>query len=287
VNPRDEASLLRVVNVPRRGIGDTTLHQAHELCRTRSVSLVDALGELIKQGGLAANTDHGIKQFLALVARFRREFRECGGDLSKPTSELVEALQYRGELYRTCKSKEQFEAKWSNVSALLQAVETYQANQREAGAPATLSKFLDQSALASDDDRSRDKKDNRRENAVTLMTIHSAKGLEFPFVFIVGCEDGILPHEKSVGEKAIEEERRLFYVALTRGKRHVTLFETVARNRFGRQRLSKTSRFVAEIPQDLLRQHIRAARDMAEQALAKPKPRPKKPRAKRKPQMPK
>jgi DNA helicase-2/ATP-dependent DNA helicase PcrA len=102
------------------------------------------------------------------------------------------------------------------------------------------------------------------------MTIHSAKGLEFPFVFISGIEEGILPHEKSLKDGGLEEERRLFYVALTRGKRHVTLFEACSRNRRGRERMCTTSRFLKEIPEALLNRRIRAAREMVEERVAPP-----------------
>jgi ATP-dependent DNA helicase Rep len=114
------------------------------------------------------------------------------------------------------------------------------------------------------------------------MTIHSAKGLEYPFVFIHGCEEGLMPHEKSLRDGNIEEERRLFYVALTRGKRHVTLFETLTRQAHGRERLTKTSRFLLDIPRELLRQNLRASRDMAEASAPAPKPKAKrKPRARK------
>jgi len=271
-NPHDEAACLRIVNVPRRGIGDVTLHQVHEICRTESCSLAKGLTLLLRQGGLAPNTDIGIRRFLGLIAEFRKRFRERNTPLADLAGELVGRIGYRDELIRTGKSPEQFQARWENVQVLLTAVSDYEANAAEP----TLAGFLDESALVSTDDRK--SKEQRRQDAVSLMTIHSAKGLEFPFVFIVGVEDGILPHEKSLSDAAIEEERRLFYVALTRAKRHVTLFEALAREKYGKRRLSKTSRFVKEIPENLLQQQIRAAADMVEASVReceKPKPRKK------------
>ena len=103
----------------------------------------------------------------------------------------------------------------------------------------------------------------RRTEGVCLASIHSAKGLEFPFVLIAGVEEGLLPHEKSVGDRAIEEERRLFYVALTRAQRHVALFEALTREPRGRRRMTRISCFVAEMPQERVKQRIRVARDMA------------------------
>jgi superfamily I DNA/RNA helicase len=274
-NPRDEASFLRVVNMPKRGIGDATLHQVHELCLRDSVSLVRGLARLLEQGTFASNTAHGIRSFLKTVRDFREEFRSCNGKLSHVVSDLVEAIDYRTELFRTCKSKEQFQARWMNVEALISAVATYETS----AARPSLSGFLDQSALAKDEDR-RDKEE-RMGAGVKLMTIHGAKGLEFPFVFVVGVEEGLLPHEKSVDPATIEEERRLFYVALTRGKRHVTLFEALSRQRNGRQRMSKTSRFAAEIPEKLVTKRVKAAKSMVEQSLGVDRPRKTKERARR------
>jgi len=108
------------------------------------------------------------------------------------------------------------------------------------------------------------------------MTIHSAKGLEFPFVFLMGLEDGLMPHERSLKENNIEEERRLFYVALTRGKRHVTMFEALSRVKNGKEKISKSSRFLAEIPEALYTQHVKAVRQMAEEQVDPPEVKKKK-----------
>lgn len=270
VNPRDEAAFLRVVNVPRRGIGDTTLHKAHDLCREEGLSLGKALARIGQDNNLQANTKAGIHQFLALLRDTRARFKQCNGDLTASVHELLDQIDYRGDLLRNCKSREQFEARWANVTALLTAVTDYESAARETGQTPSLSSFLDQSALASDYDRQ--PRDERKKRGVTLMTVHSAKGLEFPFVFIVGLEEGLLPHQKSVGAAAIEEERRLFYVALTRGKRHVTLFECLSRDRYGKRRMSKTSRFLQEVPESLVRCQARAARDMVEASIDQAKP---------------
>ena len=255
-NPRDEASFLRVVNVPRRGIGDVTLHQTHDLCREQSLSLGKGLAARLKQGDLPGHTEAGIRDFLALLTEYRQRFRTCEGGLTAVLQALLVRIGYRDETLRTTKTPAQFEARWSNVEALVSAVAEYEAQTDHP----SLAGFLDQSALASDDDRRSPEEERRR--GVTLMTIHSAKGLEFPFVFVVGLEEGILPHEKSLTARALEEERRLFYVALTRGMRHVTLFEALSRERHGRVRPSKSSRFLAEIPPELVRSQIRAVADM-------------------------
>ncbi|MCP4641646.1 MAG: UvrD-helicase domain-containing protein [bacterium] len=274
-NPRDEASFLRVVNVPRRGIGDTTLHRVHERCLAEGHSVGKALASMMDHDGTAANTKAGIRAFLGVINDFRHRFRSCNGDLIETVHALTETIGYRGELLRTCKSTAQFENRWGNVEALLDAITDYQ----ERAASPSLSGFLDESSLVNDEDR-RSRKDKNKKG-VSLMTVHSAKGLEFPFVFIVGAEEGIIPHERSVRDGGIEEERRLFYVALTRGKRHVTLFESLSRDRYGKKRMTKPSRFLEEIPTELISQRVRAARDMVEEALGEDDPKPKK-RASRK-----
>ena len=256
-NPRDEPSLLRVVNVPRRGIGDATLHRVHEICRQHGVSTTKGLRLVLEGGGLASNTAAGVREFLGLVSLFRKRFRDCGGRLAGTAMDLVDATRYRDEVVRVCKTAGQFEARWGNLEALIAAIANY---EERADSP-TLTGFLDESALARDDDQGN--RQERRTEGVCLTTIHSAKGLEFPFVLIAGVEEGLLPHEKSVGDRALEEERRLFYVALTRAQRHVALFEALAREGRGRRRMTRTSRFVAEMPQERVKQRIRAARDRA------------------------
>jgi superfamily I DNA/RNA helicase len=255
-NPRDEAALLRIVNVPRRGIGHTTMHQALELAHRERLSVPKALAGLLDRGGLAQNTEAGIRRFLGLLSDFRKRFRAGADSLTGLCQDLLDTIGYRDDLLRTCKSPAQFEARWSNVQTLVKAVMDYEA----AGPAPTLSGFLDQSALVTDDDRRA--REDRRRDGVTLMTVHSAKGLEFPFVFVAGLEEGLFPHEKSLNDAALEEERRLFYVALTRAQRHVTLFDCCARERYGKRRVSRPSRFLQEIPPELLQPRIRAARDM-------------------------
>ena len=284
-NPRDEASFLRVVNMPRRGIGDVALHQVHAVCAEQGVSLRDAMKLLLERGTIGGPAAAGIREFLGLVQEFRARFRDSNLPLSHNAKALVEAIGYRKELSRTCKDGAHLEQRWGNVQAVFGALEQYE----QATPKPTLLGFLDENALNTDEDR-RSKAD-RRTDGVTLMTVHSAKGLEYPFVFITGCEEGLLPHEKSVRaavsmDAAIEEERRLFYVAVTRGKRHVTFFEALSRNRFGRETMTKTSRFLKEVPEELVRRRVRAARDMVEERVAPPQPQPKKKRPRRQAQRP-
>jgi superfamily I DNA/RNA helicase len=273
-NPHDEAPILRIINVPRRGIGDVTLHRIHDLCRAENITFNKGLDAALKHDWLSGEARNGLGEFLGVMREFRRRFRERDGSMKAILFDFVERIDYRGEIGRTSKQPEQMMARWSNVEAVIQAIADYEQNSDKP----TLSGFLDQTSLDPSDGR-RDKK--RNAEGVSLMTIHSAKGLEFPFVFIMGMEDGTLPHDKSTREGGLEEERRLFYVALTRGQRHVTLFEALSRNKHGREKLSKTSRFMQEIPEELLKKRILAAKEMVQE-----KPAAVRPRRKRRPRRP-
>ncbi len=268
-NPRDEAAFLRVVNVPRRGVGDATLHQAHDICRTEGKTLGMAVAAMIERGMVAPKIEFGMRQFLNIVQRYRQRFKTRDGDLFTIVRGLVTDIDYLGELQRTSRTAEQYESRAQCVETVCQAIQRY---EEDAEYP-TLANFLDVSHL--NGDASFGSKDERRDT-VSLMTIHSAKGLEFPYVFIVGLEDGNLPHDRSLVDGNLDEERRLFYVALTRGRKHVTLFEALSRVRHGREKMCKPSRFLAEIPESLLVNQVRAVREMVEEKVAPPEPKPKK-----------
>jgi superfamily I DNA/RNA helicase len=277
-NPRDESAFLRVINMPRRGIGDVTLHRVHEVCVKEGLAFAPALAEVLRRGEAPAVAEQGIRNFLGLVQHFRKKMQEPEVSLRGVIEELITAINYHRALQDSCKSPLQLQNRWQNVESVVQAVSDYEENTEHA----TLSDFLDKTHLNSNE---RFSKQERRKTGVTLMTIHSAKGLEYPFVFIHGCEDGLMPHEKSTRDGNIDEERRLFYVALTRGKRHVTLFECLTRSAHGRERMTKTSRFLADIPQELLNPRIRAVRAMVAEATGADQPKPKAKRRPRKPKM--
>ncbi len=269
-NPRDEASFLRIVNMPRRGIGDVTLHRIHELCRQESLPLLRGMAEALKREMVSGEAREGIQSLLTLFRELRERGRERKESMTTIVDELLTRIDYRGELRRTAKSGEQALVRWNNVEAILDAIAEYE----RATPDATLSGFLDQSALGSNEDR-RTKRERRGES-VSLMTIHSAKGLEFPFVLLLGAEEGLLPHERSLGPEGVEEERRLFYVALTRAQRHITLFQALNRGRKGRERSTQPSRFVGEIPSTVLRAAAFAVRPDEPSGDAEPAPVPKK-----------
>ena len=223
------------------------------------------MAEALKTGRMHGTAERGVRTFLALMDEFRGRLRARDSRLSELVRDLVDRIRYREEIDRTTKSLEFASLKWENVETVIHAVEQYE----NSTAQPLLSGFLDESTLCSDGERDESQDDDRR--VVSLMTVHSAKGLEFPFVFIAGVEDGLFPHAKSMLGRELEEERRLFYVALTRAQRHVTLFESVSRTIRGREKMSEPSRFLKELPEALVKTRIHAARDMVEARIATPR----------------
>lgn len=268
-NPNDETAILRVINVPRRGVGDATLHLVHEICRYEDCPFMKGLKLALDRGSIKGSAEQGVRQFLGLVRDLSQHVRKRDLSLTELTQNLVRDIGYRDDLFRSTKSAAQFESRWQNVEAVINAVHAYEG----AVDTPTLTGFLDDSSLNTDEDRRTKKR--AMDNAVRLLTVHSAKGLEFPFVFIAGVEDGLMPHERSLRDGTLEEERRLFYVALTRGQRHVTLFETLGRTRNGRTKPTKTSRFLREIPEELLKKRVLAVSDGMTKGDDEPPPPPK------------
>ena len=234
-NPDDDAAFLRVVNLPRRDIGATTLEKLGELAGARHCSLLAAahsdavLGQL---SGRAAGALHG---FANLIQGFAaKAARTPAADL---VDDLVRAIGYADHIATQVKEPVLRERRVENLKELS---EWFRAMQKE-GAAGDLAAQL---ALLSHGDR------DDPGNAVRLMTLHSAKGLEFRFVFMVGVDDATLPHEGSVEEGRIEEERRLMYVGITRAKELLTLSYARRRKRFGEIITNQPSRFLAELPAD-------------------------------------
>lgn len=247
VNPWDEVSFLRIVNMPRRGIGDKTLHVIHDVCRDRNLTLGRGMAAALKEGMITGTAEKGIRNFLGLMKDFRYQFKARNGSMADILQQMILTIGYKAELERTSKTPEMAGMRWDNVQAIVKSLEEYENTARKP----SLGEFLDQSTLTRDADRFAE--DGTDRSVVTLMTIHSAKGLEFPYVFLVGAEDGIIPHQRSLRDNTVEEERRLFYVAITRAQRHFTIFETCSRIRHGRETVSQPSRFIREIPEKLIR----------------------------------
>ena len=163
VNPRDEVAFLRIANMPRRGIGDATLHQVHALCLAENIPFAKGLSEAMRRGVIQGRSEAGIRELLGLLRGFGERFRQGGGPLSQLVQELVDRIGYRAELVRTSKSDLQLEQKWSNVEAVIDAVAQY---EQQCEGPPTLSAFLDESALNKNDDQRGNA--NQKRSGVTL-----------------------------------------------------------------------------------------------------------------------
>lgn len=246
-NPLDQEALLRIINVPRRGISDEFLDELTSYNRTNNIPLWDVLQE-IAQDKLSYNHHprgvQGIKNFMLLMEKAQNRF--SNPPLAEALQWFIEEINYKKAIEEEVKSEKMREFKWENVQECVNALAQFEKENDP-----ILQDFVANTTLAGKNFESASKQTN--EDKVQLMTLHSSKGLEFPICFIVGLEDHILPHEKSVELTGIEEERRLFYVGITRAKKNLVLSMSRARMRMGKAQPSNPSRFLFEIPKNLLK----------------------------------
>ncbi|KIE43004.1 ATP-dependent helicase [Geobacter anodireducens] len=250
-NPRDEQSLLRIVNFPRRGIGDGTVLKINQWSLEHDCPLLEAFGRVEEIEGVTGAVREKVLAFHRLVEESVRDFRHAG-NLPGRVKGLFDRLGLEEELYRTIEDPATARRKVENVAEVINSLASFE--ERIPGA--TLSGFLEKVSLM-DEDRfaGKDKKEHGRD-AVTLMSLHSSKGLEFPCVFLVGFEEEILPHKRTVEEgMPIDEERRLCYVGITRARRHLTITRCLNRKKYGKLQERQPSRFLEEIPGRLLQVH--------------------------------
>jgi DNA helicase-2/ATP-dependent DNA helicase PcrA len=255
VNPYDEVNLLRILNYPRRGIGRSSADLLIRASVARQKPLWQVLRDAPQVEGIAGKAQEAIAGFVNLIESYRKRFR-AGGDLAATTRSLFDAIGIADELRRAPESREQSERRVENVEEVVNAVARYAGRE---GQP-TLTGFLETVSLLDRDDPGSDSKEKKlAQDAVILMSLHSSKGLEFPHVFLPGCEEGLLPHKKSVGEHLdVDEERRLFYVGITRARTRLTLLHARERKKYGKMEPRERSRFLDEIPAELLRQEFRS-----------------------------
>ena len=239
VNPRDDVRLRRIINEPARKIGATTIEKIGELAAGMGVPMMEVIAHVREYPEL--------QRAAAALERFYEMYRElCDLSVSEPLDVFVgDVIAKTGYEAMLKAMKEEGETRRENLGQLVSSIKTY-ADQN--GEDATLSGFLEEVALISDLDSYDDDADS-----VTMMTIHSAKGLEFPYVFVVGMEDGIFPGDMAkYNEEDMEEERRLCYVAITRAKKELYLSTSRTRMIFGQTRRNPPSTFLSEIDPDLL-----------------------------------
>jgi len=254
INPADAASLRRVINKPARGIGKTTVERAESLSIERSISLFDAVA-LVAEGEGGGRVPPKLSSFLALIRSLQDEVEAW-----PPADVLARVLDQTGYAsHLEHEGTPEADARLENLRELLTAAEDFErVNESVADDDrSSLERFLDQVALVSDLDAY-----HERDDCVSMMTAHSAKGLEYPIVFMVGMEEGIFPHAASArDENGVEEERRLCYVGMTRAMEKLTLTCAAERHRFGSRTSSAPSRFLNEIPNAALTETARTSFD--------------------------
>ena len=234
-NPADDVGVERVANVPARRIGDTSLQRLREWGSAHGLTLFEALAKAA-EAGVRGPALQGIAEFRRLVEQLRALPRR---PVAAVLERLLAATRYEQYL---ASAGDNAEERIENVRELVNAAAEYDQAEPEGG----LQGFLEQAALVSDVDLW-----DEKLGGVTLMTLHAAKGLEFPVIYIVGLEDGLLPLLRENGDHDLEEERRLFFVGLTRAKRRLTLSYAESRARHGKRQFTQPSRFIAELPEEI------------------------------------
>ncbi|MFZ0427240.1 MAG: UvrD-helicase domain-containing protein, partial [Acidobacteriota bacterium] len=237
LNRADDVSLTRILNEPPRGIGQVTRNRVLQMAAEESISVWDAIGRVLAEGRLAGRAHKALQAFVETIDK-------CGETGDLPLHVTIEKILETSGYMEHLRSEESEEAS----NRILNLKELITVAREHGGARETWQEFLDQAALHAEIDEV-------DENAeVTLMTLHNAKGLEFPVVFLAGCEEGLFPHSRSVAEDDVEEERRLCYVGLTRARQRLYLSYSRRRRFFGRDsnELNQPSRFLQEIPARLM-----------------------------------
>jgi DNA helicase-2/ATP-dependent DNA helicase PcrA len=244
-NPYDAVSLQRIANKPRRGIGDSSLARLQTWADAQGRSLWEAM-EFAEEAGVGAAPLRAVSQFRTLMQSLQ------SGALELPVSELVERTLERSGYLEALEAERTIEAQGriENLQELVGVAREYQENAEEP----SLSHFLQEISLYSDQDAIRGE-----ESLVTLMTLHNAKGLEFRAVYLIGMEEGIFPHSRSIEEQGVEEERRLAYVGMTRARELLALTHASSRSLWGSRGYNLPSRFLDELPATVERERLRPA----------------------------
>ena len=241
-NTKDEASLLRIINRPARGLGDKTVQTVLERSVRDDCSLWDAVQVSLDESQIAPREAAAFERFRELMGQLRDVVEDRSLRLSKRIESVIAAIDYESELEKTYTDPEQRAARRGMLEQLKSTADDFDSGSGSA----TMGAFLRTVAL---DGRelSDDRDQMAKEDAIRMMTLHSAKGLEFPRVYLVGLEEGILPHRRSIETGTIDEERRLAYVGVTRAMDRLTVSFAAARKKWGKMRKSLPSRFLAEM----------------------------------------
>jgi superfamily I DNA/RNA helicase len=244
VNPEDDSNLLRIINTPARGISAGTIERATEWSARNKCAVWNALqaDEFLQE--LPARTGGKIAEFVQLIDRYETKLNEPLSDHHAVAGDLLKEIGYVEDLKRTCKAADELMRREESVRQLMQDLATFQGRS-----VAGLQGFLDEVML----DKSREEdQDVDKKKGVLLITLHAAKGLEFPHVFLVGLEEGVLPHDRSKLEGTLDEERRLLYVGITRAMRTLTMTYCRDRMKYGSAAPCHPSSFIKELADEWL-----------------------------------
>jgi DNA helicase-2/ATP-dependent DNA helicase PcrA len=268
VNPNDDVSLLRIANVPARGLSDVTMERLLHASHERKCSVFEVMKNPVVTATVQAKTRECVERFVEIVERTRAKLTVVTSDSNSPALPLdghsagepqlatyslhnwadrfLEEIAYFQDLKRGEKTPEAGEARVRSVQELMVALDATGSAMNSLAERLQL--FLEDITL----DSEREEEDKGPDNAVTLITMHSCKGLEFPHVFIVGLEEGLLPHSRSKEEGTLDEERRLFYVGITRAMQTLTISHCSSRKKYGLSSPCHPSRFLSELPEELV-----------------------------------
>ena len=239
-NPYDDLHIMRIINTPRRGIGSTNLNKLTEFATAQGLSIMETIAnkKLLAQMDLPPRFCSGLQGFAAMMMSFTESAKNLAVD--KLINTVLNESGYMKMLQDNKNAKEENISREENLGTFIDSAKEF----LEMNPTGTLQDFLNHVALITDIDTL-----DENESRVRLMTVHAAKGLEFPVVFMVGMEDGIFPHVMSLdSDESLEEERRACYVAITRAKKKLYITAADARMSFGQMRSQKISRFIEEIP---------------------------------------
>ncbi|MGI5457206.1 DNA helicase PcrA [Streptomyces sp. CA-249302] len=244
-NPEDSVPLRRILNVPKRGIGDRAEAMIDALSQREKISFPQALKRVDEAYGMAARSTNAVKRFNTLMEDLRT-IVESGAGPATVLEAILERTGYLAELQAS--TDPQDETRIENLQELAAVALEFEQESGEGEEPGSLADFLERVALVADSDQIPDE-DEDGSGVITLMTLHTAKGLEFPVVFLTGMEDGVFPHMRALGQtKELEEERRLAYVGITRARERLYLTRSSLRSAWGQPSYNPPSRFLEEIP---------------------------------------
>ncbi len=251
-NPKDSVSLRRIVNFPLRGIGDTTVGKIEKYAESLGISLLDGMGKVNEVSSISSGMANRVSEFHEMITKYQKSSKKISA------AELTSSLAHETGIITHLKNEyDQYEteSRLENVYELFNTIEIFSNERQAEKKDSSLNAFLENVALMSDVDSM-----NTTRNSVTLMTLHSSKGLEFPVVFITGLEMGLFPLQRNSADNSeLEEERRLFYVGITRAEENLYLSYARSRRRFNNVNYTSPSLFLDEIPSEFIEAKLKSA----------------------------